>query len=55
VWINLESGLQVKHQSFWLLQNGEEQATFTQHVLLVKNVTAPTDDVLDILTSIMLP
>jgi len=55
VWINLESGLQVKHQSFWLLQDGEKQTNFTQHVLLVENVTTPPDDVLDILTSIVLP
>jgi len=55
VWINLESGLQVKHQRFWLLQNGEEQATFTQHILLVENLTAPPDGVLDILTNIVLP
>ncbi len=55
VWINLESGLQVKHQSFWQLQDGEEQVDFTQHVLLVENVITPPKDVLDILARIVGP
>lgn len=55
VWINPESGLQVKHQSFWQLKDGEEQIDFTQRVLLVENVVAPPNDILNTLTSVVLP
>lgn len=55
VWINMESGLQVKNQSFWQLKDGGEQAAFTQRVLLMENAVVPPDEVLDILTSIVFP
>jgi len=54
VWINLESGLQVKHQSFWLLENDKKLVNFTQHVLLVENIDTPPDEILDILERVVL-
>ena len=55
VWINLESGQQVKRQSFWQLENGEDQVDFTQRLLLVENVVSPPEDILNILSRIVLP
>ncbi len=55
MWINLQSGQQVKYQSFWKLENGIERVDFTQRFLLVQKVSTPPQDVLDILTSVVVP
>ena len=53
VWIDVETGQQVKHQSFSQLEDGTEQIRYTQRVLLVERVGAPPDNVLEILESIV--
>jgi len=55
VWVNLETGQQVKYQSFWQLQDGTEMIDLTQRVLLAEKVSAPPDEVLKILDSIVMP
>jgi hypothetical protein len=55
VWINVETGQQVKLQSFWLLEDSTEQIDFTQRVLLVEKVNTPPNDVLAIIGKVVFP
>jgi hypothetical protein len=55
VWIQVETGQQVKIQSFWSLADGTEQVGYTQRTELVEKVLIPPDEVLEILDSIVLP
>ena len=55
VWINLETGQQLKFQTFWRLADGTEQIELTQSNLLIQKVAAPPSDVLDILERIVMP
>ena len=55
VWIDSETGQQVKSQSFWLLVDGSERATWTQETTLVEKVDNPPQYILDILSKIVVP
>jgi len=46
---------QVKYQSFWQLENGKEQIDFMQRLLSAENVVSPPEEVLDLLSRIVLP
>lgn len=55
VWIHVETGQQVKIQSFWTLADGTEQVDYTQRALLVEKVLTPSGGVLETLDSIVMP
>lgn len=54
-WINLQSGQQVKFESFWVLADGQERVNFTQRILLVEKVASPPQEILDILSKVVIP
>lgn len=54
-WINLQSGQQVKFESFYVLADGQERVDSTQLTLLVEKVVSPPQEVLDILGSVVVP
>ncbi|MGV8024960.1 MAG: hypothetical protein AB2L18_00165 [Anaerolineaceae bacterium] len=54
VWIDLETGQQVKSQSFWLLENGDESFTSTQSIVLVEKMDTPPQKILDILSRVII-
>lgn len=54
-WINLQSGQQVKFESFWVLEKGQERVDFTQRTLLVEKVESPPQEILDILAKVVAP
>ena len=53
VWINVETGQQVKHESYSQMEDGTEQIRYTQRALLVEKVSAPPGEVLKILDRIL--
>lgn len=55
MWISLQSGQQVKFESFWVLENGQERVDFTQRTLLVEKVESPPQEILDILAKVVAP
>lgn len=55
VWINLQTGQQVQYQSFRILPDRQEQVDFTQRILLAEWVASPSQDVLDLLNSVVVP
>lgn len=55
VWIDLETGQQVKDQSFWLLEDGSESITSTSNNVLVEQVDIPPLSVLDMLARVIVP
>ena len=55
VWIDLETGQQVKYQIFWQLQDGTEMIDFTRRVLLIESVNTPLDEVLQTLDKVITP
>jgi hypothetical protein len=55
VWIDLQSGQQVKSQSFWRLSDGSEKVTSTQSTVLVEKLDAPPRQILDILGRVIVP
>ncbi|MDI6768655.1 MAG: hypothetical protein QMD04_03155 [Anaerolineales bacterium] len=54
-WLNLQSGQQVKFESFWVLDNGQERVDFTQRTLLVEKVQTAPQWVLDLLAKVVAP
>ncbi|MDO9300714.1 MAG: hypothetical protein Q7T89_04985, partial [Anaerolineales bacterium] len=54
-WINLQSGQQVKFESFRVMSDGQERVDFTQRTLLVEKVASPPQEVLDILGRVVVP
>ena len=54
-WINLQTGQQVKTQSFWRLQDGSERVDYTYKPILDEKVNAPTQEILDILARVVVP
>lgn len=54
VWIDLETGQQVKSQSFWLLENGNESITSTENIVLVEKMDTPPQKILDILSRVII-
>ena len=55
IWINLQTGQQIKIQSFWGLQDGSERIDYTYKPVLVKKVNAPPQEILDILAKVIVP
>ena len=55
IWIHVETGQQVKIQSFSTLPNGTEQVDYTQRALLVEKVLTPPDGILETLDRIVMP
>jgi hypothetical protein len=55
IWINLQSGQQVKFESFWVLEDGQERIDFTKRVLLVEKVMSPPQEILDLLAKVVIP
>jgi hypothetical protein len=55
VWIDLQSGQQVKWQSFWRLVDGSEKITSTHSTVLVEKLALPPQDILDILSRVIVP
>jgi hypothetical protein len=54
-WINLQTGQQVKAQGFWRLQDGGERIDYTSQPILVEKVSAPPQEILDILAKVVVP
>jgi hypothetical protein len=54
-WINLQTGQQVRTQSFWRLQDGNERVNYTHQTVLVEKVNAPPQEILDILSRVVVP
>ncbi len=55
VWIDLATGQQVKNQSFWLLEDGSEKATSTTSYILVEKVATAPQEILNILSRVIVP
>jgi hypothetical protein len=55
VWVDLNTGQQVKVQSFWLLEDGSELIGFTKNNLIAEKVASPTQEILDILAKVVVP
>ncbi len=55
VWINLETGQQVKLQAFAYLADGSEQIEFTREILLVEKVDSPPQGVLALIAQVTVP
>ena len=55
VWVDSQTGQQVKVQSFWLLEDGSELIGFTKNNLLAEKVASPPQEVLDILAKVVVP
>ena len=54
-WINLQSGQQIKSQSFWILPDGSEKIIRTARPVLVEKVDMPPREILDILAKVVVP
>jgi hypothetical protein len=54
-WVDLETGQQIKYQSFWLLADGGEAVTSTTSSLLVEKVDSPPQEILSLLSRVRLP
>jgi hypothetical protein len=54
VWINMETGQQIKVQSFEENPDGTEAILFTQTFLSVERMDAPPQEVLDVFAKTML-
>ncbi len=55
VWIDTETGQQVKSQSFWRLVDGSERINWTQETTLVEKVDNAPQYILDILSKVVVP
>jgi hypothetical protein len=55
VWVDSQTGQQVKVQSFWLLEDGSELIGFTKNNLLAEKVVSPPQEILDILARVVVP
>ena len=55
VWIDTETGQQVKSQSFWHLVDGSERINWTQSTTLVEKVDNAPQYILDILSKVVVP
>jgi hypothetical protein len=54
-WIDMQTGQQVKEQSFGLVEDGSEQITSTYTYTLVEKVSTPPQAILDILARVVVP
>ena len=55
VWIDVQTGQQVKTEFFWVLKDGKEAYPSTSSVLLVEKVAGPPQEILDILGKVIRP
>jgi hypothetical protein len=55
VWIDRETGQQVKEQRFWRSEDGHEVISSTTSYILVEKVDSPPQEILDILAKIIVP
>jgi hypothetical protein len=55
VWVDSQTGQQVKFQSFWLLEDGSKLISSTKNNLLVEKVASPPQEILDILAKVVVP
>lgn len=53
VWINLQTGQQVKYQSFRPLPDNQEQVDTTQRIILVEKVAEPPQDILELFARVI--
>lgn len=54
-WINLQTGQQVKFESFWVMPDGQERVDSIQRTLLVEKVASPPQEILDIFEKMVAP
>jgi hypothetical protein len=54
-WINVETGQQVKTESFWRFEDSTERVDNTTRVLLVEKAAAPPQEILDIFAKVITP
>ena len=52
---HLQSGQQVKWQSFWRLEDGSEKITSTQSTVWVEKLASAPQEILDILGKVIRP
>jgi hypothetical protein len=55
LWIDMQTGQQVKTEVFGILKDGKEAVTSTSRVLLVEKVSAPPPEILNILAKVVVP
>jgi hypothetical protein len=55
VWINLETGQQVKQEEFHLLEDGSTKVDYTFRYLLIEKVSNTPQEILDILKNVGVP
>ncbi len=55
VWIDMQTGQQVKSQSFWQFPDGSQSIFSTKSTLLVEKKGSPPQDILDILSRVIVP
>lgn len=55
VWIDLQTGQQVKTEFFWVLKDGKEAYPSTSRVLLVEKVAAAPQEILNVLAKVIVP
>ena len=53
VWIDMQTGQQVKTEFFWVLKDGKEAYPTTSSVLLVEKVAAAPQEILDVLAKVV--
>ena len=53
VWIDMQTGQQVKTEFFWVLKDGKEAYPTTSRVLLVEKVAAAPQEILDVLAKVV--
>ena len=53
VWIDMQTGQQVKTETFWVLKDGKEAYPTTSSVLLVEKVAAPPQEILNVLAKVV--
>ena len=53
VWIDVQTGQQVKTEFFWVLKDGKEAYLSTSSVLLVEKVAAAPQEILDVLAKVV--
>lgn len=55
VWIDVQTGQQVKSEFFWVFKDGKEAYPSTSKVLLVEKVTAAPQEILNVLAKVVVP
>ena len=55
VWIDAQTGQQVKTETSWLLKDDKETVTSTNRVLAVEKVAAPPQEILNVLAKVVVP